>query len=80
MNLLTKKEPVYHKLFASNFILSAYRMRKNEKVAVCGKIFLAAKIQSFSEFLYPSQPKYVPPQPKYDECDCFSYPNKDVNF
>lgn len=39
MNLLTKKEPVCHKLFVSNFFLSAYRMRKNEKVAVCEKIF-----------------------------------------
>lgn len=43
MNLLTKKEPVCHKLFASNFFLSAYRMRKNEKVAVCEKIFFGGK-------------------------------------
>ena len=43
MNLLTKKEPVCHKLFVSNFFLSAYRMRKNEKVAVCGKIFSDGK-------------------------------------
>ena len=52
--------------------------KKTKRLQLVKKYFFVAKIQSFSESSYPSQPKYVPSQSKYDECDCVGYLNKVV--